>query len=511
MDVIDNNKRIAKNTVILYVRMCFLMVLTLYTSRVVLDALGVEEYGIYNVVGGFVLMFGVISNSLTAAITRFITFEIGTGNKKRLNDIFCTSINVQLIMGIVVAIIIETFGLWFLQAKMEIPTERIFAAQFVLQFSLITFIINLISVPYNAAIIAHEKMNAYAIISILDAILKLLICYPLYWGKYDRLILYAILMALESLVIRFIYGLYCKRHFEECEYHFILDKNLLKELFSFSGWNFIGASSSVLRDQGVNVLLNVFWGATVNAARGVANQVHVAVIAFSNNVITAINPQITKNYAAGNLEYVFQLVIKGARLSFFLMLLITLPLILETEAVLQLWLTKIPDYSFIFVRLVLIFVLVENISNTMITLQLATGNIKKYQIVVGGCQLLNFPISYIILKIGFEPYMTMVVAIVLSLTCFILRLFLLKEMVNFPVARYLKEVVLNVLLVTSISSIVPILVHLFLPSSLTRLLITLFTCTICVAISVYAFGLTEGEKQAVNMKIKTALKYEYRK
>lgn len=506
MDVVNNNKRIAKNTLILYIRMFFLMVLTLYTSRVVLDALGVEDYGIYNVVGGFVLMFGVISNSLTSAITRFITFELGAGDKQRLTKIFSTAINVQVLMGILVAIIIETVGLWFLQNKMEIPIERLLAAQWVLHLSLISFIINLVSIPYNAAIIAHERMNTYAVVSILDAVLKLIICFPLYLDAYDRLILFAVLMTVEALVIRIIYGAYCKNHFEECKYEFILDKKLLKDLFSFSGWNFIGASSSVLRDQGVNVLLNLFWGATVNAARGVANQVNVAVIAFSNNVVTAINPQITKNFASNNYEYVFQLVMKGARLSFFLMLFITLPLLLETNTVLSLWLTKIPEYTLVFVRLVLVFVLVENISNTMITLMLATGNIRKYQIIVGGVQLLNFPLSYIILKLGCEPYYTMVVAILLSAFCFCLRLKLLREMVDFPVTIYLKEVVFVISLVSISSSIIPVAIHLLLPPSYFRFAVCVLSCFLCVVISVYFLGLTTGEKQFVRAKINRFIK-----
>lgn len=506
MNVSANNKRIAKNTIILYVRMCFLMILTLFTSRVVLDALGIEDYGIYNVVGGFVLMFGLISNSLTAAITRFITYEIGAGNNKRLNDIFCTAVNVQVIMGIVITLIIETFGLWFLLTQMEISPERLTASQWVLHLSLISFFVNLINVPYHAAVIAHEHMNTYAIISILDAVLKLLICYPLYIDKCDRLILYVVLMTVEAVTIRIVYGVYCKKHFLECSYHYLIDKSLLKELLAFSGWNFIGASSSILRYQGVNVLLNLFGGATVNAARGIANQVNVAVIAFSNNVITAINPQITKNYAAGNMEYVFKLVITGARLSFFLMLFITLPLMLETNIILNLWLTKIPDYTFIFVRLILVYVLVENVSNTMITLMLATGDIRNYQIIVGGCQLLNFPLSYIALKIGCEPYVTLIIAIVLSALCFALRLKMLKGIVGFPVLRYLKEVVLNVSTVTIIALIIPVIVYYTIPASYLRLAITLFTCFACLSAAIYRFGLTAGEKEFVTARLSKLIK-----
>ena len=454
------------------------------------------------------MTFGIISNSLTAAITRYITFEIGTGNKKKLSNIFSTSVNVQIIMGIIVALFIESLGMWFLQAKMDIAPERMVAAQCVLHFSLITFIVSLVSIPYNATIIAHEHMNAYAVVSILDAILKLAVCYPLYWGKIDSLILYSILMAIESIFIRIIYGIYCKKYFAECKYHFVLDKKLLKELFSFAGWNFIGASSSILRDQGVNVLLNIFWGATVNAAKGVANQVNVAVIAFSNNVITAINPQITKNYATGNMDYVFQLVFKGARLSFYLMLFITFPLLFETDIILHLWLTKVPDYTTIFVRLVLVFVLVDNISNTMITLQLATGNIKKYQIIVGGCQLLNFPLSYAVLVMGFEPYVTVVIAIIISFLCLLLRFLLLKQMIGFPVVRYLREVVANIFVVAIAAAFFPTIIFISIPPSFVRLVASVITCVFCISLSVYFLGLTMGERQFITNKIRSVFKYE---
>ena len=254
----QNNKRIAKNTLLLYVRMLFMMAVSLYTSRVVLQTLGVEDFGIYNVVGGVVAMFSVISGSLSAAISRFITYELGKGDKDKLIRIFSSSVTIQLGLGIVILILAEAIGVWFLNAKMTIPLNRIYAANWVFQLSILTFIINLISVPYNAAIIAHEKMSAFAYISIFEAVAKLLIVYMLLWSPFDKLIFYAILMASVALIIRFIYGYYCKRHFEECTYHFIFDRELLKKMFGFAGWNFIGAASAVLRDQGGNIVINLF-------------------------------------------------------------------------------------------------------------------------------------------------------------------------------------------------------------------------------------------------------------
>ena len=266
-DTSQNNKRIAKNTLLLYFRMLLTMAISLYTSRVVLHVLGIEDFGIYNVVGGVVAMFSVISGSLSAAISRFITYELGKGDKEKLVRIFSSSVTIQLGLGLVIIILAEVIGVWFLNEKMSIPENRMYAANWVFQLSILTFVINLISVPYNAAIIAHEKMSAFAYISILEVVAKLIIVYMLLLSPIDKLIFYAILMASVALIIRFVYGFYCKRNFEECTYHFILDKELLKKMFGFAGWNFIGTSAGVLRTQGINILLNIYYDPIVNAAR----------------------------------------------------------------------------------------------------------------------------------------------------------------------------------------------------------------------------------------------------
>ena len=317
MDTIQsNNKRIAKNTLLLYLRMLFLMAVSLYTSRVVLSALGVEDFGIYNVVGGVVTMFSMLSGSLSAAISRFITFELGKGNLPKLKRIFSSSVTIQIILSAIIILLIETVGVWFLNAKMVIPEVRVEAANWVLQFSAITFVINLISIPYNAAIIAHERMSAFAYISILEALGKLVIAYLITVSPIDRLVFYAILMCAVALMVRLTYGRYCKKHFEECTYHFVFDFALLKRMSGFAGWNFIGASSAVLRDQGGNLVINLFCGPAVNAARGIAFQVNAAINGFVVNFMTALNPQITKQYAMGNRDYMMNLIFKGARFSF---------------------------------------------------------------------------------------------------------------------------------------------------------------------------------------------------
>lgn len=326
---INKSKRLAKNTVLLYVRMLLTMFIGLYTSRVVLHALGVEDYGIYNVVGGLVTMFTVLSGSLSAAISRFITFELGKGNKDRLKRVFSTSINIQFILIAFIVVLMETIGLWFLNYKMVISAERLTAANWVFQFSVFTFAMNLWSVPYNAAIIAHEKMSAFAYIGILDSLCRLGVAFMITYSNFDHLIYYALLLMIVGIIIRLIYGFYCKRNFDETIYHFVLDKSLLNDMFSFAGWNFIGAAAGVCRTTGVNILINLFYGANVNAARGLSVQLNNAISGFANNFMTALNPQITKAYAEEDFHYMNMLLFKGTKLAYFLLMLISMPVLIQ--------------------------------------------------------------------------------------------------------------------------------------------------------------------------------------
>lgn len=451
----DNNKRIAKNTLLLYFRMLFMMMVSLYTSRVILNALGVEDFGIYNVVGGVVAMFTVISGSLSAAISRFITYELGKGDQSKLNKIFSASVTIQLLLSLIIVVLIESVGVSFLNVKMTIPVDRMAAANWVLQFSIITFVINLISIPYNAAIIAHERMSAFAYISILEAVCKLAIAFLIMISPMDKLVFYAVLICVVSLIVRFTYGHYCKKHFTECTYHFHWDKDILKKMFGFAGWNFIGASSAVLRDQGGNIVINLFYGPSVNAARGIASQVNSAVMGFVTNFMTALNPQITKSYASGDRDYMMTLIYQGARLSFYMLLLLSLPILVNTHYILVIWLKLVPEHAVLFVQLILIFAMSESISNPLITAMLATGKIRNYQIVVGGLQMLNLPISYICLKLGAMPESVLIVAIVISQCCLAARLYMLRGLIGLSSIMYLKKVYFNVVMVTVVSVILP--------------------------------------------------------
>ena len=391
----ENTKRIAKNTLMLYVRMLFSMLVSLYTSRVVLNTLGVEDYGIYNVVGGFVAMFSLISGSLSASVSRFLTFELGRGDMDRLKEIFSTSLMIHLVLAGIVFILAESIGVWFLNTQMTIPPERLYAANWVFQASVLSFMFGLSSVPYNASINSHERMTAFAYIGILDVVLRLLIVLFIAYApfQFDRLIVYSLLLVAVWISLQCVYLWYCRKNFEECrQFRLHFNRKYLKDISGFAGWNFIGSSSALLKNQGVNLLLNIFIGPIVNAACGIAAQVNGAICAFANNFMTAVNPQLTKSYASGDKEYMFSLSERSTRFSFYIILILAVPIMLEADFVLTLWLKQFPEHTVNFVRLVFLLTLCEVLSSTLITIQLATGKIRNYQIAVGGMKMMNFPL-----------------------------------------------------------------------------------------------------------------------
>ena len=499
----SNTQRIAKNTVMLYMRTLFTMFVSLYTSRVVLRALGIMDYGVYNAVGSTVAMFSVLSGSLSSAISRFITFELGSGNTAKLKRVFSTAIIVQLILATVIVLVAETIGLWFLNHKMVISPDRILAARWVYQFSIITFVVGLISVPYNATIIAHEKMATFAYIGIFEALAKLGVAFAISTAQCDRLILYGFLLTTIAVTVRLIYGVYCKHRFEECTYKFIYDKGLLKEMTSFAGWNFIGASSAVLRDQGGNIILNIFGGAAVNAARGFAIQISSAIQSFVQNFMTALNPQITKSYANGDHEYMMSLIFRGARFSYYILLLLSLPVIINANYILELWLVDVPQHTTSFVQLVLIFALSESLANPLVTAMLATGRIRNYQLVVGGIQLLNLPVSYALLRIGGAPEMVFVVAIAISICCEMARLYMLRGMINLSVREFLGKVYFKVLLVTITAAFIPLWITRVLPENFINFMASCALCICCTGLSTLFIGCNRHERRALFEKFLT--------
>ncbi len=504
MNALNDNRsrRIARNTLMLYVRMLVLMLVGLYTSRVVLEVLGEDDFGIYNVVGGVVAMFTIISGALNSAVQRFITFEMGKGADARPNKVYSTAVTIQLILALIVVVIAEPVGLWFINNEMTIDPSRIPAARWVLHFSLLAFVINLMSVPQVASITAHEKMSAYAYIGLMDGLLRLGVALLIMKSPIDRLVYYAALMAAVVLLVRLAYGIYCRRNFPECRYNPVFDRHLIKEMFSFAGWNFIGVTSGVLRDHGGNILVNLFSGPAVNAARGVAAQLNVAVQGFVTNFMTAVNPQITKSYASGDKEYLFPLLRKSSRMSFYLLLVIAFPILFNTEYVMGIWLKDVPAHSVLFVQLFLVFALSESISNPLVTAMLATGKIRNYQLAVGGLQLLNVPVSYAFLKMGAAPEVTVVVAIVISQLCFFLRLAMLRGMIGLNMWDYLKDVYLRVLAVASLAAAVPLAFRGMMTEGLGGFCLSILTCLMSAGLSVLFIGCSKDERREMTAMLR---------
>ena len=497
-DSSQNNKRIAKNTLLLYFRMLFMMAVSLFTSRVILNTLGVEDYGINNVVGGVVAMFSVLSGSMSSSISRFITFELGKGDKNRLKTVFSTGINIQLGMSLIILLVAEAVGVWFLNYKMNIPEERMYAANWVFQCSILTFILGLLSVPYNAAIIAHEKMSAFAYISIIEVTLKLIIVYLLTISPYDRLITYSILFMLVGVLIRLIYGYYCNRHFEECTYHLVYDKAILKSMTSFAGWNFLGNGAYMLNTQGVNILMNMYFGVAVNAARGVATQVDAALKQFVNNFTTAVNPQITKSYAQGDLSNMHKLVCRSAKFSAFLMMFFAVPIILETDTILSLWLKNPPAYASVFLKWIIISSFMDTVlANSLVTSMFATGDIKKYQIIVTTVGCLVFPLSWLAFQLGFEPQVGYMLYFVIYSILLFVRLYLLRDMVKLPIMMYVREVLFKVTTVMAISFVIPSILLFVIDEDLLRLVAVALLSMTVTTVTTYLIGLNDGEKKYI--------------
>ena len=503
LDNAYKSRRIARNTLMLYVRMLFMMFIGLYTSRIVLQALVESDYGIYNVVGGVVAMFAIISGALNAAVSRFITFEMGKGSEAQLNKVYSTAVSIQLILAAIVVIIAEPVGLWFIENEMTISPDRIPAARWVLHFSLLSFAVNLRSVPQMASITAHEKMSSYAAIGIMEGLLRFGVALLIMNSSQDRLIYYAALMALSVMIVRMTYGIYCRIHFEECRYRPVFDRTLMKEMFTFAGWNFIGATAGVLRDHGGNILVNIFSGSVaVNAARGVALQLSNAVQGFVTNFMTAVNPQITKSYAAGDRTYMFSLMRKSSRMAYYLLLMIVLPVLFNTDFLLVLWLDEVPEMSVDFARLFLILALSESLSGPLMTGMLATGKIRDYQILVGGLIMLNFPISYIFLKCGASPLVTVYVAIVISQICLFARLYMLRKKMDFPVKEYIRRVYVNIAVVTAVATALPLAVQGYIPEGYTGFFISVALCVIAAGMSVLFAGCSRYERKELWMMVK---------
>lgn len=487
----NNTKRIVKNTSMLYIRMFIMTLISLYTSRIILKALGIEDFGIYNVVGGIVVMFSFLNSAMALSVNRFFAYELGRKNYVQLKRLFSLSVNVHILIAIVVLIISETIGLWFLNTQLNIPLIRMKSANWVYQFSILSFIISIIKVPYNASIIAHEDMSIYAYASIIEAVLKLLIVYLLWLVFFDKLILYALLIFGVTFLMAGFYYLYSVRKYKECTYQFYYDTILFKSLLNYAGLSTFGNMAWVIVNQGQNFLLNIFFGPVTNAARGISFQISSAVNGFISNIYTAINPQIVKAYAANDREYMLKLVYQSTKFSFFFLLMITLPLVLELEFILKLWLETVPPNTLIYGRLILINSLVFNLATPSIIALQATGRIAVVHLITGSINLSNLLIAYIFLKLGYASEIVFYIQIFISIAMTISILFIQKSQLNILFKIYFKEVILPILIVTMTSVIIPIIIWDHLNNDIIRFLIVIIISFSSVLISSFYFGMNK--------------------
>lgn len=491
----SSNKRIAKNTVMLYIRMFITLLIGLYTSRVILNALGVEDYGVYNVVGGFVGLFGMVSGCLSTASSRFITFELGRGDIEKIRRVFATSSIVQIAISAIVVLLAETVGLWFLYHKMVIPEDRMFAALIVFQLSIVSFVIGLLYVPYNAAIVAHEEMGKFAMFSIVESVAKLIIVFIVQYSETDKLILYAALICMVSWSMSVMYITYCKRHFAECTFRYIFDKNLFRQMFGFAGWYAIGSTAGTLRNQGATILLNLFGGLAVNTAAGIALTLTGILDGFVSNFSMSYSPQITKTYAAGDYSRLHNLILTFSRLSYYLVLFFALPVFLNAHFIVSLWLGIVPDHTVAFVRLVIIVLLFEVLSRPLITANNATGRIRDYQLVVNGILLLSLPASYIALRMGAPIESVYCSNAVFSALAYIARFLMLRRnLAGWSVRRYLYRVFFKVLTVSCISVILPWYLYLQMEEGWGQTILTSLVSVLAVSFSSYFYGLSTHER-----------------
>lgn len=495
----NNNKRIAKNTLMLYFRMFFIMAVSLYTSRVVLKTLGVEDFGIYNVVGGIVAMMGILNGAMSVSTQRYLTFELGKGDMVRLKQVFSTCFLIYLLLSGIFLVLAETVGLWFLNNKLVIPEERMVAANWVYQFSIISSINSLMSNPYNAVLIAREKMSIYAYIGILEVVLKLVIVYLIIIAPFDHLVAYGAFFFLMSLIVTMVYRIYCIRNYEESRFKYYWDKKLFQQLLAYSGWNLFGSMAGMVKGQGLNILLNMFFSASVNASRGIAYQINTAITQFFNNFYTAVRPQITKYYAQGDLDNMFKLVFRSSKFSYYLIYLLSLPIIIEAPSIIQLWLGQLPDYVVSFTRMIVLISAVDSMASPLMTACHSTGKIQLYQSVVGTLIILNVPISYCFLKYGgCSPNVVFVTSLLISIITLLLRVWIVKYLIkSFPAWQYIYKVFGLSIIISILAAILPLTMHVLLPSSFVNMVLVIMASVLSTITSIYFLGITSGEKKAI--------------
>lgn len=504
-DVSVNNKRIAKNTIYLYLRQILVMVVSLYTSRVVLATLGEVDYGIYNVVGGVVTLFTFLNFAMACATGRFITFELGRKNYEKLNVVFSYSVLIHIAIAILILILGETVGLWFFHTQMNIPAERMYAAGWVYQFSIFACMVNIMCVPYNALITSHEKMNVYAIFSIIEVVLKLVIVWILVLFGSDKLVLYAILIFAVGVFIRALNQLYTVHAFKNVHFIKVRDRNTFKEMVAYAGWSLLGSAGVIFANHGQNILLNIFFGPAVNAARGISIQVKNAIESFANNFYSAVAPQINKSYAGGNTDYMKVLIISSSRYMYYLLFIISFPIVLNVDFILEVWLKDVPKHTQIFVILVLIISILTCLGRPLSSANGATGKIKKFQILEGTTNLLLIPVTWVILVAYPIPEVAFLTQIIFCVVLQFIRLYVVHSQITLSYREYWVTFVYPCLKVSIISMFFPFILKLVLPDNFITFFILSILSVIIIGFSIYKWGISNIERQFIISKTKSII------
>ena len=505
MSVIDQ-KRIAKNTAILYVRMLFIMVVSLYTSRVILSTLGEVDFGLYNVIGSIVIAFSFLNGVLSSACSRYFAIELGRKDEKALNNVFNLNITLFLVLGVVIFILAETIGLWFMNHKMQIPPDRMGAAQWVYQCSVVAFVINMIAAPYRSIVTAREDMKVHAYCSVVEAVLKLMIVYVLTVIPYDKLSIYAILNLGLSVGVGAFYHFYCRHYYKECRFSFYFERKLFVEIFHYTKWQVLGAIADIGKNSGVNIILNMFFGALLNAARGIAYQVNMNINQFVVNFTMSFNPQIIKSSAVGETKEMMNLVFFSSKISYFLLFVLVFPVCVEINPILAVWLGEVPEYTAIFCRLTLLASLVDSLSYSLATAVRATGNVRLFQSLVSGTLLLAVPIAYVMYKWGgFEPTSVFYMLLIISCVAQILRIYVMARIHKMHISEYIRQVIAPILGVTILSLPLPLIVRGFMDNSIWASLLVVIMCMASAALNIFFVGLTATERAKLISSIKEGI------
>lgn len=501
---VNRSKTIVKNTLLLYSRMFVVLFISLFTSRLVLNILGVTDFGIYSVVGGIVVIFNVLSASLSESTSRFLSFSIGQKDIVKLRGYFHNAKFVYIILGVITFVVTIAIGLWLIDNKLLIPVERLNAARVVLVFSIFSFILKIHNIPYNALIISNERMAFFATFGIIEVLFKLINVLLLYLINYDHLIVFAVLSITEPIFNKVILTYYCKKNFSEvCRGRLIeFDKTLFNEMIHFAGWDMLGAVERILQDQGVNIVINLFCLPSINAARAISMQIKSAVTQFTANFQVAVNPQIVKSYATKDVDYLHFLIYRTSKFSFFLLLLFVCPIMAHTEFILSLWLGDVPEHAVLFVRLIMILVLSDTFYEILNQGAKATGNLKKFRIYTSAVSLLNLPVSYIFLSLGFIPEITVVITIALNIFVLITQLAILKGLIGINMRKFMVSVVFPSYTI-GIAGIVFFMLtsDLDITSSLVWFVLHSLVCTSLLLICIYYCGLTSSERSFVATEV----------